>query len=161
MQINLHGRGTAQEKTGYVQVFRSGVIEAVDTSVLEADVLLSGEERSISSPWHEHKLMGAINRFLRLLRNIGVQPPVFTMISMLGVLGYSLHSPQSWRRHFSFQVERDALILPEVQVETYQYDIDVLLRPIFDMLYQSAGLPRSPQYQENGRWLHKDFSRPE
>jgi hypothetical protein len=49
--------------------------------------------------------------------------------------------------------DRDVLPLPECVVEDFNAPVANMLRPAFDALYQAAGSPRSPNYDEHGNWI--------
>jgi len=49
-------------------------------------------------------------------------------------------------------VDRDSLVPPEVLIEGTQPDIGRELKPLFDALWQSGGIERSPGYDQSGAW---------
>ena len=50
-------------------------------------------------------------------------------------------------------IDKDALLLPDLIVESYGLDAANILRGVFDAIWQSAGWPRSMNYDENGNWV--------
>lgn len=131
----------------YLQIFRNGIIEAVDAYILESDKHL------IPSVAFERELLGALSRFLSIQKQFGVEPPLFIMLSLLGVSGYTMAVDK--RRFWwpeEYPVDRDSLIIPEVLVETFECEPAKVMRPIFDAVWNAAGWPRSMNYDENGNW---------
>jgi hypothetical protein len=59
--------------------------------------------------------------------------------------------------HFSgvkdVQIDRDALLVPEIMVESFEYCPQEVLRPAFDAVWRAAGWERSMNYDEEGRWV--------
>lgn len=70
----------------YTQVFRNGVVEAVDAHLLK----LRDNEQIIFSIAYEEALIKALEGYLRLQRNFDLNPPVFVMLSLLNVKGYKM-----------------------------------------------------------------------
>ena len=71
---------------GYLQVFRNGSVEAVDAYLLS--------RRDDSGPLipsgFEQYVLDALPRFLSIQQLLGVEPPLFVLLSLLGVAGYTL-----------------------------------------------------------------------
>ena len=68
----------------YAQLFRSGVIEAVD------GFTLTGTEHGIPAVAYEEELIRATGSYLKLLPQLGIEPPVIVMLSMIGVKGFKM-----------------------------------------------------------------------
>jgi hypothetical protein len=128
----------------YLQVFRNGIIEAVDASILEP----VGSKLIIPSLLFERELLDALPRFLSIQKQLGVESPHLIMISLLGVSGYTMGVNNS---HLdTYPIDRDALILPEIIVENFECNPSEVMRPIFDAIWNAAGWLRSMNYNENG-----------
>ena len=138
---------------GYAQLFRTGVIEAADNysffeeegaSLIEGDVLDEG-------------LIKAVQRYFRLLRDLGVEFPVFLLLSLVGVGDYQMLQ-RGIPQHYNSQlrpVDRDALLVPEVLVPSLEQDLHALqrhMRPLLDAVWNSVGVQSSPHYEESGNW---------
>jgi len=131
----------------YVQVFRNGIIEAVF-----ANIAGHFGDRQLPSTAIERSLIDALPRYLRAQSHLGAEPPIFVMLSLLGVAGYSLAVPQRFQFHDANPIDRDALLVPEVLIESFGQTPDQILRPIFDMIWNSVGFHQSGNYDETGRW---------
>jgi hypothetical protein len=140
---------------GYAQLFRTGVIEAVDNNAFFEE---EGESR-IDGEKLDEGLIKAVPRYFRLLRDLGVESPVFLLLSLVGVEGYrmleaGIHAYPSQLR----PVDRDALLVPEVLVPSLDQDLHALqrhMRPLLDAVWNSVGAPRSPHYDESGNWQRR------
>ena len=141
---NFDGYLSFKNPLAYLQVFRNGIIEAVDASIMEPE----GSELTIPSLSFERKLLDALPRFLSIQRQLGVEPPLFIILSLLGVSGYRLDVSTS--RFDTYPIDRDALILPEIIVENFECNPSEVMRPIFDAIWNAAGWPRSMHYNGNG-----------
>ena len=128
----------------YVQMFRNGIIEAVD------GVTLLEEDKIILSISYEEDLIKSVPGYLSVLKALNVALPVFVFLTLVGVKGYSMEVDS--RRRESTPIDREVLILPEVMIETYECKIDEILRPIFDSIWNACGYPKSLNYDEDGKW---------
>ena len=149
------------EAFAYVQIFRNGIIEGVFNCAL-ADLCrmgLDAEERKekegkVLSAGHleGHARIG-IGHFLKLLRQLELDPPIVVLMSLTGVKGMelSVDSPFSDFREAT-PFDRDVLALPESIIDSYEIPLDKIVRPIFDIAWQACGSPRSKNYNAQGRW---------
>jgi hypothetical protein len=131
----------------YVQAFTSGAIEAVDTYLLaERD-----GKKIIPSPALEKNIISSLNNYLTFQETVGLNPPIFGLISLLDVKEYILASHSSRAR----PIDRQVLLLPDIIMEAYSSDRPTLLRLAFDAIWQASGFLRSGNYDENGKWIAK------
>lgn len=136
----------------YVQLFRNGIIEAVDEDLTNPNY----NGLVIPSGLYEPALMKAIKSYLIILESLNVETPVFIFISLIGVKGYTLATntlafklPQRRKHHL---IDRDVVLLPETIIQDYDDEIEQLLKPSFDSLWNACGYASSPNYNENGEW---------
>lgn len=153
-RYNLDGFLTYSEfETGkihsYVQLFRNGIIEAVEGELLnpERNIL------KIPSVAYEEKLINSLNIYLSILKELNVEPPIFVFLKLFGVKGYSMGiNPARYLVHNNNVIDRDILSLPEIIVDKYEDDITKLLKPAFDSIWNACGFQRSYNYNEQGEW---------
>ncbi len=150
--INLDGFVTFEDAVEqgsgkYTQVFRSGAVEA--TEVLgprEQDMVLPGtvfELRSIE----------LLARFRDLAPALGIDPPVYAFLSMVGVRGCRLgFGGMGVIYENDHPLSQDVVLLPEVVMEDFGDDPGRLLRPAFDVVWNAFGLLRSLNYDDQGNW---------
>ncbi|MBD1932716.1 MULTISPECIES: AlbA family DNA-binding domain-containing protein [Cyanophyceae] len=132
----------------YLQTFRNGIIEAVDTATVTVY-----EGRGIIFKEYEQEILKAISRFLPLQQNLGVEPPLFIMLSFLGVKDYIMGVNSGFGRSFGSPIDRDFLLVPEVVVEDFNFNSAQIMKPIFDAVWNAAGFPRSLNYNDDGNLL--------
>jgi hypothetical protein len=146
-RYNFDGLLTYSDRQGasssYLQLFRTGVIETVNTSLL-------CEEKTIPGVAYEQSLMSAVKKYFSIEKQLGVEPPLFIMLSLLGVKGYRIRSEAYWDGERP--IDRDAIIIPEVLVESLEAKPSSVLRPIFDAVWNAAGWPGSANYEREGKW---------
>lgn len=117
----------------YVQFFHNGIIEAVDLCLLL--------EGYIKGPVFKQGLAEALIRFLSCQQKLGVEPPLFATLSMIKVHGFQL---VTGRDSFESQkIDKEDLLFPEVQIDDFNPNPSEALKPLFDMVWNAAGLPES------------------
>jgi hypothetical protein len=133
----------------YTQLFRNGAIEAVEGGACE---IPDKPSTSICFGCYERYLIDGLEGFLKLQQELELQPPLFVLLALIGVKGRRLTTEHGrvWMRPHA--IDHDLLVLPDVLVEDYAQSAAAVLRPIFDAVWQSAGWPCSPNYNNNGQW---------
>jgi predicted HTH transcriptional regulator len=130
---------------GYVQVFRNGAIEAVDSSIIRPNI----DDKLISGNYLEGKVSTALDNYLKLEEELELQPPLFVMLTLLGVSGCKMYTGGI---NDETPIDRDSLFLPDIIVEAYGSRAVNLLQPAFDALWQACGFERSLSYDKAGNW---------
>jgi hypothetical protein len=135
---------------GYVQVFRSGIVEAVDARLLKQ----REEKKYIPGTSYEQKLLAGLSAYLKALRDFEVEPPIFVLLSFVGVKGYKIATISAKFSHFKgYEIDRDLLLVPDILIEEYEIDVASVLRPAFDAVWRASGWERSMNYDKNDKWV--------
>lgn len=140
------GAGPSNIADGYVQIFRNGIVESVDTGLLD--------KSGIPITIFERELVGCLEKYLKVLERMGVPSPFLIMVTLIGVSGFTLVVKSSLDRRGKNgrPIERDTLLLPDVIVQTYTEEPARILHPIFNSIWNAAGWPRSLNYDDEGEW---------
>lgn len=144
--LTFEDAGDRSVAYSYVQLFRSGIIEAVDIGIIQA------REKALSIGY-EGELLKYLKRYLLYMKQLGITTPVFIMLSFLGVRGYIISGSNNFLRRGHDPIDRDSLVIPEVLLETFDKDPAEVMRPAFDAVWNAAGRPRSMNYDKNGKWV--------
>ena len=136
---NTHG--------GYCQFYRSGIVEAVDASLLEP---MRGQEKVIPHQQVEQDLMNALERYLKIQQSFGIEPPIFVALTLIGVNGFRMADRRSLHQEMRL-IDRSTLKL-EAVCESMSIDPAELMRPLFDQIWNAAGWKKSPNFNAAGRW---------
>ncbi len=148
-----YAHGTDPHGPPYVQVFRSGAIEAVETRMLPFKFADDDPPR-IPSVTYETQLLARLPTYLSLQERLGLAPPLVIMLSLIGVSGYvmGVTTQLGHSREHEYPIDRDVLLLPEVMVDTFAVEPAEVMQPIFDSVWNAAGWARSMNYDESGNW---------
>lgn len=131
----------------YTQVFRNGIIETVDISLLgvyawnASTSKIDPDKRILHGERYERKLLETVKRYIALQKFLEIDPPLFLMVSFLGVKGYKITHP-SFEHQFSpftDEIDRNNLIIPEIIVDNFDGDLAEVMKPIFDTVWNAAG----------------------
>jgi len=137
-----------QKSESYVQLYRNGIIEVVDSQLLHSwDKKLLIYSRSF-----EEDLIASLSRFCSFLKLIEIDLPCFIFMTLLGIKGYSIEPNGPSRIMKNHPIDRDILIIPEVIIENLDAEADEILHPIFDTIWNACGFERSLNYDSNGKW---------
>jgi hypothetical protein len=133
----------------YVQVFRNGAIEAVNTSLFDPRF---SERKIIPSVAYEASLRKMLTRCFGIEKKLEVQAPAVAMLSFLGIKDYELAVSPSRYYDQGHPIDRDDLIVPEALVESFDENVDGPLRTILDPVWNAAGWPQSINFDKDGHW---------
>lgn len=139
----------SQGARGYVQLFRSSIIEAVTVRLL-AQV---ESRRIISGRAFEEEVIRSARTYLDVLVRLGIASPIVILLSLLHVEGFEMGVDQTALFDDGSPIDRDNLILPEVVLTGPDQDVSVALRPAFDSMWNAAGWSRSLNYDDEGNWI--------
>ena len=146
----------------YYQVFRDGCVEFVECIGLNDD-------KEIHAPFMENFVYrDCLPRIVDWYDKLEITVPIFFMLTVVNVRGFKLvdNFYQGWSP-FSGRIkgfdswsaraidDKTNLPTPEIMLSTQERDVDKLmqlLRPAFDVAWQSSGWPRSPGFNEDGTW---------
>lgn len=88
------------------------------------------------------------------LKNIGIEPPLFLMVTFLGVSGYGMiaRDDEGIIRILGERIDRNNLTLPEIALDSFDVDPSKVMRPIFDSVWNACGRRGSQNYDNDGNW---------
>jgi hypothetical protein len=156
-RINVDGvvtydGGTSPYKQ-YAQLYRSGIIEAVDAYLGNLE---QGGRRQLPSTALEQRIIESVRDYLGVLRGLGVSTPVYVFLSLLEARGLTLAVGDAFFDMTErYPLDRNMLALAEVTFLNFEDDIAKTLRPIFDILWNAFGYEGSRNYDASGFWKPK------
>lgn len=156
-RFNLEGYVKSHGDHGYTQVYRNGTLECVEILTpanyggRDAIDLISLED-----------LAGYYLRLaLHTQQNLGVELPSALLLSVVGAQGFLLVADRKhliWPLENLIPVQRNVVLLPEIIIDN---NVDVttvtgvapVLKPVLDLLWNTAGQSGSPSYNAAGDWV--------
>lgn len=152
-RINLEGMFSFAGKTGeslhsYVQLFRNGAVELLESSILDR-----GDSTKIHYVLYELEIVEGIKRALAIQQKVEISMPVFLCVSLLNVRGLSMSNSNRDRfEDDEHAIQQKDLILQPVLYEDNGQDVGKTLQPVFDLVWNACGLPKSKNYDEDGNF---------
>ena len=148
-----YSRGGEEISHSYVQLFKNGIIEAVEGSIMDPH---HTKGKLLIPTDYEIELIKTLPDYLSILETLNVELPIFIFLTLVGVKGYSMAVDE--RRHWIdevYTIDRDILLLPEVVIESYDVITKDILRPCFDSIWNACGFPKSLNYDDTGEWKER------
>lgn len=134
--------------SSYTQVFRNGIIEGATS------FLIRRGQSSIPYITVEDKIIYFFDHYRSVLKKYGIDLPYLISLRLFGIKGLKiLDGNYSCDEQENYTFDRNDLPLPEVIVDTHEIEMEILLRPVFDALWQSANWPGSTSYNDQGLWI--------
>jgi hypothetical protein len=135
----------------YTQIFRSGAFEAVRFG---AAMLAPEERKIIPSSTVSQFFRHAIRMFLDESLKLGLAGPAIVGVALLSVADYEFGLGQQFFRFNRAEADRDNLIVPASWLNDIgaAQDLDVVARPLLDVMWQAFGVRSCHEYDDQGRW---------
>jgi len=152
--ITSNADRTAPTQRAYMQVYRTGRLETVASSIWR------GAARRLSSIWIESMVLPALVRSLKGLQALGVEPPYAVMMSLIGVKGaqMTVGRKETWFEDDEISVlSEDQYHFAEVILESVpnsNQECGKMLRPFIEQLANTAGRPTSSSFDGDGEYIN-------
>jgi hypothetical protein len=130
----------------YTQLYRCGKFEAVMSDLYYEE---NGDGKLLRS-WCEEAIISTLEGYLPFAKLIGLEPPFWFLTSVLGCAGVRIPINRAWGNISNHSIDRDVVRLPATKISAFDTNPGQHLRPVIDVLWNAAGLERSPNYDENG-----------
>jgi hypothetical protein len=150
-RITLEGilSHSGNPSTSYTHLFRNGIIESVEGTLLNIE---RDGVRTIPSVSYEQEVLRYLPVCFSFLRTLGVAPPIAVALTLTNVRGVRM-SADMWNLEDNYPIDADTLSLPEVVVDRLDEDPARVLKPIFDLIWNACGQPGSRNFDAEGRWI--------
>jgi hypothetical protein len=131
----------------YLQLFRNGSVEAVNTSLLgRIDRQDRSPELYIYDRYAGH-VTDLVKSILSLQKGLGVEPPLFIMLSFLGVKHYTMAFSGTSSYGEGHPIDQNDLLVPEELIESLDTNIETVMNRIYGIVWNAAGYSQPPQRQ--------------
>ena len=141
----------AERSFSYTQLFRNGIIEAVNS-----EVLWTGKgEKIITITYVEDALIEAVPTYMNVYRRLKIDLPVFLFVSLLDVKGFTIPLNRSWDSNKPYPIDREVVMIPEIIIDKKDFDPIITLKPVFDCIWNACGYKGSFNYDNKGNRIKK------
>jgi Putative DNA-binding domain len=137
-----------RKSPSYVQVFRNGAVELLDCQYKIEDPpappdAAHGTEVEIT-------VTTAVRNAVTFRRAIGRTGPVVLSVALLRFDGVKFVRGHGLGMN-TRTIDRETVILPDLLIEDAT-PLEAHIRPVLDLIWQSAGFDSSPNFDTTGRW---------
>jgi len=135
----------------YTQLYRSGQIEAV----IRCDYQKSEDTtEKFINPRYEFAVVESLSDYFKILIDIGANYPIALNVSLINASSYFMYLNETqsfYQFQGSKQIQGNELATDFIEITDEPENVDVLLKPLFDQIWNSAGFERSLNYDNSGR----------
>lgn len=134
----------------YAQIFRNGIIEAVDIRLMNYDRDFKGQIYDWSKT--ETAIYQAIKKYSDLLKIFDIPKPWYIFISLLNAKGFK---SDSFYLGTTEVIDQDLIHAAESIWDDDEQVLETILKPTFDSLANSFGMSKSPNYDKQGNYTER------
>jgi hypothetical protein len=131
----------------YTQLFRNGIIEAVDGLLFNRELI----------PMHdfEKSIVKYFTKAIAYFKAINIQPPIYFSISLINIRGYGIPGNNAvyssvWGMSV---ITTDIIKLPESIIYDFDIKPETVLQPMFDIIWNACGCEKSNNFDEQGNFI--------
>lgn len=134
--------------TSYIQFYRNGIIEIVNSEYTV------NAQKLITWGTYESEYYRYLEYLISVLDYSEISAPYFIMNSVLNIKGYKFFIPEkpNLRLLSNDRIQQNVLIIPELFLTNKEDLTHEFLKPLFDPVWNACGFPHSMNYDENGKW---------
>lgn len=134
---------------GYSQLFRNGFFETVSVYPVG-----SNERASLGSIDYEKRFIALLSKLRVEYFELSIDGDMTCMVSIVGAdrLDLGIDRFRFMLDDHQGHFDRAILVLPDVLLPS-ELSSEQALQPVFDLVWQSAGLERSANYNQEGKWI--------
>ena len=154
--VTLSNADTHQKtQRAYVQIFRSGIVEAVASSITQGDA-----NHTVVAMHIEAMLVRYSRIYVNGLHGCGIMPPIAILASLVGMKGHSIKYGFDTMLHADAPTicDRDQMHFSEVifdSVPASDQDSATIVRPVLEQLANVAGNASPATFDAAGKYLMK------
>jgi hypothetical protein len=116
-------------------------------------VIVKVEERGGLYAWGmEGEVIASFTTYQKFWLDVGVAPPLLIGLTLSGVKGWKVLRTAYDFHDLDAVFDREVVSPPEVMLLDLAAPADVVLHPLFDIVWNGGGWSGSPNYRD-GRWF--------
>ena len=149
--VYLEEGGRSDLAFGYTQLYRKGIIEIAYKFWTDR----TGTPY-IASYVLEKSILESLPRYLNVLRTLNIATPVFLFFSLIEAknLRFAVPHMMSDETHYS---RKDIINIPEIEISSFDLDINVIVKELFDSVWNVYGFRGTPYYRDGEFIQSREF----
>lgn len=105
----------------------------------------------ISITYIEDSLIESVPTYMNVYEKLNIDLPIFLFVTLVDVKSYRIPGERSWVSSKPYPIDRDIVMIPEIIIETKDFKPSVILKPIFDSIWNACGYKGSFNYDSEGK----------
>ena len=138
--------------TCFLQIFRNGVIELF-SDIYCGKAGPNDDRLLFFADNFEEDCIEFVTKAINFYKEMDLFDPLLIYINLLEQTNVRLYSQSRFR--FPEPIGRDHIKIPPVLFKNYEEDITKILKPAFDVIWQSSGIEKSINYNDLGERILK------
>jgi len=134
----------------YTQLYGDGRLEMVEADLIASRA--STQEKILPMGGIEGTTMEYARKMIQLLTTLEFQPPFYIFLSLVGVQGCTVSTPNGFIFSDPEAITEKDLLLPEIVIDDLSDKLDHKFRPIFDLIYNAAGMSKSLNFDDDNNF---------
>lgn len=148
--LMLYNKIDKDNLISYLQVFRNGIVEIVDDFWIN---LGCPNQKKIPVTGIQNSLLKNIKQYINFFEMMNIQYPIFLFLTILNAKGYKINFKNNFPINYDqMTLDRNTLFFPEIIIEKKEIIPELLLKPLFDSLWNAFGYDKCLNYDENGNY---------
>lgn len=148
--LMLYNKIDKDNLISYLQVFRNGIVEIVDDFWIN---LGCPNQKKIPVTGIQNSLLKNIKQYINFFEMMNIQYPIFLFLTILNAKGYKINFENNFPINYDqMTLDRNTLFFPEIIIEKKEIIPELLLKPLFDSLWNAFGYDKCLNYDENGNY---------
>lgn len=97
------------------------------------------------------KVISDFNEVKEYYISVGINAPVIITCSILNAQGFTIPT-RDWYEILG-KIDRDVLMIDNLYVENLNNETELILKPVFDSIYNACGYEKCPAYDSNDNYI--------
>jgi len=145
------------EHSKYTFIHEDGWMEAVSTDVFLHSKTLLEEAAEADIEFHAHRfdaeVVSTIQGSLDILTEMGVKPPIFVYITVVGLQDNEMYYTDKVEGPISTpKIPKDEMALKRIEIDSFDSDVPQSLKPVLDRFWNGCGWSVGCIDYRDGKW---------
>lgn len=144
------------ERSSFAIYKNNGIIEKATTNFFKKEYVVTSIHPNpvidmINGYQILNKTISDFNEVKDYYISVGINTPLIIACSILNAQGFTIPT-RDWYEILG-KVDRDILLIDNLYVENFNDETEIILKPIFDSIYNACGYEKCPAYNDEDNYI--------
>ncbi len=144
------------ERSSFALYKNNGIIEKATTNFFKKEYIVTSIHPNpvidmINGYQILNKVISDFNEVKEYYITVGINTPIIIACSILNAQGFTIPT-RDWYDILG-KIDRDILLIDNLYVENLNDKTELILKPLFDSIYNSCGYEKCPAYDSNDNYI--------